>query len=336
MTTTASIPTRNHETASTSGVGELSDREAGEPARGRLDDEVGAFDGPETSPASPTVGDDREESSSSDGKGDGSSGGSGVGYNADCSSSDGGSDGGGGGRRRRGDTSSSSVPEKEMTSLTTAAGAHSEEDGDQKPAAATKRKEVRIGNNIPRQFAHPDGETNNNHMGSEGAERKQHAAPDDRSTAAASDPTSRSDAEEDVRQHQYNEGESPSQDPQACLPQWNGIRVRHPMDPRIDLSTVGYFRTSELQPLPPSYLNAPKMDLMHNHASLDSAHDVTALNQRFPSGAEVADAPALPFARSESSDDGESGDPPPVPSMEQYMTLMEVNTVSFNEIILRI
>jgi len=27
---------------------------------------------------------------------------------------------------------------------------------------------------------------------------------------------------------------------QALLPQWNGIRIEHPMDPRIDLSTVGY------------------------------------------------------------------------------------------------
>lgn len=27
---------------------------------------------------------------------------------------------------------------------------------------------------------------------------------------------------------------------QALLPQWNGIRITHPMDPRIDLSTVGF------------------------------------------------------------------------------------------------
>jgi hypothetical protein len=26
----------------------------------------------------------------------------------------------------------------------------------------------------------------------------------------------------------------------AVLPQWNGVRISHPMDPRIDLSTVGY------------------------------------------------------------------------------------------------
>ena len=30
----------------------------------------------------------------------------------------------------------------------------------------------------------------------------------------------------------------------AMLPQWNGVSITHPMDPRIDLSTVGYTVTS--------------------------------------------------------------------------------------------
>jgi hypothetical protein len=30
----------------------------------------------------------------------------------------------------------------------------------------------------------------------------------------------------------------------AVLPQWNGVRISHPMDPRIDLSTVGYTLTN--------------------------------------------------------------------------------------------
>lgn len=40
---------------------------------------------------------------------------------------------------------------------------------------------------------------------------------------------------------------------QALLPQWNGIRITHPMDPRIDLSTVGFtVSAGPAAPLAPS------------------------------------------------------------------------------------
>ena len=44
---------------------------------------------------------------------------------------------------------------------------------------------------------------------------------------------------------------------QALLPQWNGIRITHPMDPRIDLSTVGYTVNSNACAPPHSYMMAP-------------------------------------------------------------------------------
>lgn len=36
----------------------------------------------------------------------------------------------------------------------------------------------------------------------------------------------------------------------TALPQWNGVRIHHPMDPRIDISTVGHIQTSSLSAFP--------------------------------------------------------------------------------------
>lgn len=54
----------------------------------------------------------------------------------------------------------------------------------------------------------------------------------------------------------------------ALLPQWNGIRISHPMDPRIDLSTVGYTVNSDAAP-PASYMMAPHSTPHNNSNSID-------------------------------------------------------------------
>ena len=67
------------------------------------------------------------------------------------------------------------------------------------------------------------------------------------------------------------------------LPQWNGVRVQHPMDPRIDLSSVGHIQTSSLQ--------LPYTDNLRSNeqsSTLESKQEAT-------------------------------------PSIDQYMSLMEVN-----------
>lgn len=53
----------------------------------------------------------------------------------------------------------------------------------------------------------------------------------------------------------------------SILPQWNGIRISHPMDPRIDLRTVGH--------IPGSNVPVASNDGIHMHASV-SAHQSVA------------------------------------------------------------
>lgn len=75
----------------------------------------------------------------------------------------------------------------------------------------------------------------------------------------------------------------------AVWPQWNGIRIQHPMDPRIDLSTVDHIRTSSLSTYP------------HN------AHPTSNQNQK--------EEQQVPDRISNQA----------TPSIDQYMNLMEVN-----------
>jgi hypothetical protein len=72
-------------------------------------------------------------------------------------------------------------------------------------------------------------------------------------------------------------------------PQWNGVRIQHPMDPRIDLSTVGHIQTSSLSISFPNNADIP--------------------NQQKPN---------------QQSNPIDSSEPPAPPSIDQYMTLMEV------------
>lgn len=53
--------------------------------------------------------------------------------------------------------------------------------------------------------------------------------------------------------------------------QWNGFRVHHPMDPRIDLSTVAHIQTSAMSTTLPNNVNVPSQNLSLQK-SLDSAN----------------------------------------------------------------
>lgn len=77
----------------------------------------------------------------------------------------------------------------------------------------------------------------------------------------------------------------------AIFPQWNGVRILHPMDPRIDLSTVGHIQTSSLSAFPSNV----QVSSSTNNTGTDEALSVMGSNQET------------------------------TPSIDQYMSLMEVN-----------
>jgi hypothetical protein len=77
------------------------------------------------------------------------------------------------------------------------------------------------------------------------------------------------------------------------LPQWNGVRIQHPMDPRIDISTVGHIQTSSLSVFPAHVHNGG------NHNDDEVGESCTRENETSPNQ--------------------------PAPSIDQYMTLMEVS-----------
>jgi hypothetical protein len=275
-----------------------------------------------TTTSSTTGGDDREESSSNDSKGDSGSGGSGGGYNADCSSSDTSSLDKG----RSDRDGAPEVPEKRMIDLRIDACPEQDHraDAPMKPSVpALPEKETRAG--AAKLSPNVEGRNttyNNNSIGGD-EERSVAASQDnDGSTGVASEPANQSEGQLDDRQHQYNDdGKSTLQDPKACLPQWNGIRIQHPMDPRIDLSTVGFVPASQLQPYPRN-VNVPTLD-QHRSSLFANNDQGERVHHPFHGG-----APGIPlFAGGyQSLETCENGEPPPLPSMEQYMKLMEVNT----------
>ena len=54
------------------------------------------------------------------------------------------------------------------------------------------------------------------------------------------------------------------------LPQWNGIRISHPMDPRIDLRTVGH--------IPGSSVPVASSDAMEMHSNMSAHQSVPAVS----------------------------------------------------------
>jgi hypothetical protein len=109
-------------------------------------------------------------------------------------------------------------------------------------------------------------------------------------SASLSDEKSKKDGGEERKAAQDSRGFSYS------APQCNGVRINHPMDPRIDLSTVGHIQMSCLSTEFANTVNIPSQQ------NLDRTPSAQETNH---GGVPTAPAP---------------------PSIYQYMTLMEVTT----------
>lgn len=57
------------------------------------------------------------------------------------------------------------------------------------------------------------------------------------------------DIESMMKPRKHELENAPIRDGSGQLPQWNGVRITHPMDPRIDLSTVGHLKQAPGVPL---------------------------------------------------------------------------------------
>ena len=106
----------------------------------------------------------------------------------------------------------------------------------------------------------------------------------------------------------------------SCLPQWNGVKIEHPMDPRIDLSTVGFSIGSvHLTPF------VPNISINNYINSNAESGNKVGTNQNIAPNHQVQQQ--LPFANTDvasiennNSNNGSSA----VPSVDQYYKLLEV------------
>jgi hypothetical protein len=112
-------------------------------------------------------------------------------------------------------------------------------------------------------------------------------------SASLSDLKSQKDGGEERKAAQESRGFSYS------APQWNGVRINHPMDPRIDLSSVGHIQMSCLSTEFANTVNIPSQQNLDRTPSAQETND---------GGAPTAPAP---------------------PSIDQYMTLMEVSNYTY-------
>lgn len=149
-------------------------------------------------------------SGSSNGRGSGSGG-----YNADCSSSDG-SSSDASSKRKKNNSPELSVSVENLA----LDGGHQEK----KRRSSDKDKEGPDSNGHDRNAEKKHG--------SKSSTREQEAA-----RASAQDGVFDAILEQ---RHNINECEPLSSRGRGTLPQWNGIRISSPMDPRIDISTVGF------------------------------------------------------------------------------------------------
>ena len=168
--------------------------------------------------------DDNAESSStgSDGGKGGGSGGSGAGYSADCSSSDASSL----------EATKGNLPEEEMKRLSVDDGDVHKDKKETKPVKQLKKR------------ASKSNKTDR---------RSKHQMELEKILGSDQDQFGKSIGEKSKNAEDSNSDS-------YSVPQWNGVRIRHPMDPRIDLSTVRHIRTSSLSTAFPSNVNIPSQN----------------------------------------------------------------------------
>jgi hypothetical protein len=213
--------------------------------------------------------DDNVESSSTGSHGGkGGGGGSGGGYSADCSSSDASSL----------EAAKGSIPDKEMARLNVNVDGNATQESAAKESKASK--------------------------GPKSSAQKKKNGPTRGNNQAETCGTSamKTDELSYEADSQWNLAGDAMHD-ESSLPQWNGVRLRHPMDPRIDISTVGHIQTSALSAFPSDDADLPASSEQEDKESEDQSSD----NPNPPS---IDNRPSL--------------DQSIPPSIDQYMRLMEV------------
>ena len=97
-----------------------------------------------------------------------------------------------------------------------------------------------------------------------------------------------------------------------CLPQWNGVIVEHPMDPRIDLSTVGFsIGGSQLVPFA-------------NHGIKNKNNSNLESSQSDGTNRDISQSYLMNSSYANGVDEKKDVDSSAVPSPEQYTKLLEV------------
>lgn len=117
---------------------------------------------------------------------------------------------------------------------------------------------------------------------------------------------------------------------QAVTPQWNGVRIVHPMDPRIDLTTVGTGTFGNQQQTPQGEA-AVKGNDMTDPAHLPHNMHIASLAATVAEARAQADAAtAANYPKEKQADQNANPSSTSVPpSIENYLRLMEVRHRTF-------
>lgn len=291
---------------------------------------------------------DGVESASTGGSSEGKSA-SGGGYSADCSASDQSSDDAGGRKEGSSDVklSVASLNLNDNNGNRNDAGGRASSlldddddyDGDDNDAASEgKREKVKKGKKDNRKVDHRSGK-----VAAGDASSTEQSAVDDNSDS--SDSKYRNHAHRKSRHgggvdiHALLEGqknggneeniEAAYSADKGPLPQWGGIRIKHPMDPRIDLSTVGcYPADTNINPVTAGPVNGESPKNMNQFPSMESYLQLLEVVRPFfhAQGIPYGAAPAASAQRAGSASDGTNG----APSSEGFTSFFTTTHSSAN------
>ena len=236
---------------------------------------------------------EKEESSTSTGsdggKGNSSGSGSGGGYNADCSSSD---------------SSSTRVAEKEKTKANANASTATNEGNDMGGKVATSKTRTKPSSGNAKTVVGIGATSQSKEVQSDADGRTRYSN-------LSSQNSSTNNNSDTIRRRKYG-SDSGAKKVGLCLPQWNGVTVEHPMDPRIDLSTVGFsIGSSNLAP----FANDINSKSTSNFEAAQNNGPNRDINQMASSYAKSVDDQSKKKELESSA----------VPSPEQYTKLLEVS-----------
>ena len=117
----------------------------------------------------------------------------------------------------------------------------------------------------------------------------------------------------------------------SCMPQWNGIKIQHPMDPRIDLSTVGFMgETSQLYSLAAQTQNNNSNNnaIIANSNNNNSNNNNTFLTSNIDSNNNDDNGGMMNEQNLPPNSNESSSASSPFPCVEQYTKLLEVRSKS--------